>query len=227
MKVKWGQIISEGRGKLGGLVASRNRSGSYMRTKVSPSNPQSVAQTEVRNYLTSVSQAWRGLTSAQRLAWNNAVASFKSTNIFGDGVTPSGFNLYSRLNQNLKLIGASVITTPPLPANVPAFTSCTITPDFTTGDFEVAFAPAIGATENVLVYATPGVSAGKSFVKSEYRLIEILDTADVTPYDITTSYTAAFGALPAVGTKAFVKMRQVVIASGLSSSFISASEISV
>lgn len=223
MKIKWGQIVAEGRGKLGGLVASRNRSGSYMRTKVTPSNPQSTAQTTVRNSLTSVAQAWRGLSAAQRIAWNNAVQSFKGTNIFGDGTTPSGFGLYSKLNQNLLLIGASVITDPPLPANVPAFTSMSLAAAAGAGTVTLTYAPAIGATEKVVVYATPGVSAGKSFVKSEYRKIDVIVTADASPFSIETEYEAVFGSVPAAGTKIFMKVRQIVTASGLSSSVLSTS----
>jgi len=37
MKTLFGAIVVDGRGKLGGHVASKNRHGSYFRTKVSPS----------------------------------------------------------------------------------------------------------------------------------------------------------------------------------------------
>jgi hypothetical protein len=49
MKVLYGQIISEARGKLGGLVASKNTYGNYMRNKVTPANPQTTEQVAARN----------------------------------------------------------------------------------------------------------------------------------------------------------------------------------
>ena len=49
MKIKWGALVVDGRGKLGGHVAAQNRGGSYLRTKVTPSNPQTTFQTGVRS----------------------------------------------------------------------------------------------------------------------------------------------------------------------------------
>lgn len=226
-KVLFTAAVADIRGKLNGNVFSRNRGGAYIRTKVTPLNPQTTFQTGVRNFMAQTSRAWRGLSQAQRNAWNQAVANFKGTDIFGMSKVLSGSQLHQKLNVNLLNISESTISSPPVPADVPAFTSMSITPDATTGDFEMAFAPVIGATEKVLVYATAPVSPGVNFVKSEYRLIEVLDSADVTPYDLTASYVAKFGALPPVGQKVFVKVKQVVIASGLAGLELSASGISV
>jgi len=55
------------------------------------------------------------------------------------------------------------------------------------------------------IWATPGLSAGISFVKSEYRLLQVADAADDATTILTTAYTARFG-VPAVGTKVFVKV---------------------
>jgi len=47
MKMKFGAIVVDGRGKIGGHVASKNRGGAYLRTKVTPSNPQTGYQAAV------------------------------------------------------------------------------------------------------------------------------------------------------------------------------------
>ena len=44
MKAKFGSFIVDGRGKVNGHVISKNRAGSYIRTKVTPVNPRSTAQ---------------------------------------------------------------------------------------------------------------------------------------------------------------------------------------
>lgn len=93
MKTKFGAIIVDGRGKIGGHVASKNRGGAYLRTKVTPANAQTSAQNQVRNLFTSLTQGWRGLTQAQRDAWNAAVLDYSRTDIFGDIRNPSGINL--------------------------------------------------------------------------------------------------------------------------------------
>src|SRR3546814_3353017 len=47
-KVKFGALMTDARGKLGGHVFSKNRAGSYLRTKVTPVNQQTSYQTSVR-----------------------------------------------------------------------------------------------------------------------------------------------------------------------------------
>ena len=97
MKIKWGALVTDGRGKIGGQVASRNRSGAYMRNKVTPVNPQTDAQQRSRSILASFSEGWRGLTEAQRAAWNAAVSQFETTDVFGDTIQPTGKNLYTHI----------------------------------------------------------------------------------------------------------------------------------
>lgn len=209
MKAKFGALVVEGRGKLGGQVASRNRAGAYFRNKVTPVNPASTYQVGARNRLTGLSQAWRGLTAAQRDAWNQAVGDYARTDIFGDIRNPSGFNLFQRLNNNLQIVGQSTINDPPAVADVEAFTSFSVTAESGTQSFSLTFAPAISAGFSVKVFATAAQSAGKNFVKSEYRLIGTLDNADTSPVDFLTEYQARFGDITADGSKIFVRLVQV------------------
>lgn len=225
MKVKWGAFIVDGRNKVGGHVASKNRSGAYIRTKVTPANPQSSAQLLVRQRFTTNSQAWRGLTTTQRDAWAAAVTNFLSTDIFGDTVTPSGFNLYIQLNNNLLTVGQPVIVDPPLPESVQGFTAFDLTADTSGAGFDIAFAPAIAANVQVILWATPPLSPGKNFVKSQYRLISILDDTDLTPHDAQAAYIAKYGALPAIGTKVFAKFKPINEDTGQAGSEISDSDI--
>ena len=99
-KVKFSALISEMRNKLNGSVFARNRGGAYLRTKVTPTNPMTIAQVQARSLLTSFSQAWRGLTEDQRQAWLSVVDQWSRTDVFGDVVNPSGSTLYIRLNIN-------------------------------------------------------------------------------------------------------------------------------
>jgi len=100
-KVKFSALISDMRNKLNGSVFSKNRAGSYLRNKVTPSNPSTPSQALVRSILGTLASTWRTLTDPQRDAWNAAVESWLTTDIFGDTVTPSGFGLYVRLNGNI------------------------------------------------------------------------------------------------------------------------------
>lgn len=205
MKIKWGALVVDGRGKIGGHVASKNRAGAYIRTKVTPVNPQSGYQLGVRNLFTTLSQAWRGLSEAARIAWNAAVGDFQSTDIFGDLKNPTGFNLHQKLNNNLVNVGEAVITDPPLPEAVESHVIESIAAASGAGTLEVVYAPAIGADSAVKVFATAPLSPGKFFVKSRFRQIGVMQAADVTPFALATFYDLKFGSVGAEGQKIFVK----------------------
>jgi len=214
MKIKFGALVVAGRGKVGGHVASRNRAGAYLRTKVTPVNPSSVDQQGVRNRFAGISSDWRGLTDAQRLSWNSAVAAFSQTDIFGDLKNPTGFNLHQKLNNNLLNIGKAQIAVPPASEAIEALTSLSAVVATGAGTATLTYTDAIGAASSVIVMATPALSPGITFVKSEYRQIAVMVTADTTPFSIETEYEAKFGAIGAEGQKVFFKMYHVNWATG-------------
>jgi hypothetical protein len=227
MKMKFGALVVAGSGKIGGHVAARNRSGAYLRTKVTPVNPQTASQAGARNRLSGLSSGWRALTAAQRAAWNGAVQDFSKTDVFGDLRNPSGFNLYQRLNNNLINVGEAALTLPPQAVQVDAFTSVSLTAaDNTVAEaMSLTYAPAIEADHQVKVFATAPLSAGVSFVKSEYRQIDVIATADASPLNLLAAYQAKFGSTGAAGGKIFVKLVQVNTTSGQEGTPVSASAI--
>jgi hypothetical protein len=214
MKMKFGAIVTDGRGKIGGHVASKNRGGAYLRTKVSPVNGQTTAQNEIRNRFTTLSQSWRGLAPGERDAWNAAVADYARTNIFGDLHQPTGFNLYQRLNNNLVTIGEAAITTPPLPSAVGEVVLVSLAVAAGAGTMSLVMSGAVPAGTNVKIWACAPVSAGRSFVKSQYRLISILAPAAATPVNLKAAYETKFGSVGIAGQKVFIKATAVNSATG-------------
>ena len=93
-RIKFGMMMTDARGKLGGHVFTKARSGATVRTKTSPTNPQTSAQGAVRSTFGALSQSWRNLSEEQRIAWNSKASTVGKTNIFGDSYYPSGKNLY-------------------------------------------------------------------------------------------------------------------------------------
>lgn len=208
MKAKFGAIVVDGRNKVGGHVFSKNRAGAYMRTKVTPVNPQTSFQSEARNRLTEFSQQWRTLTEDQRAAWNAAVSNWQRTDIFGDLKSPTGLNLFVRLNTELDIVGGSALTTPPLPGEVPAITELSLTTN-AGGLVSIGYGPSpVPADTSWKVFGTPPVSPGKNFVKSEYRLFATVGAAGTTPLVADTQYAARFGA-PVEGQKIFIGLQPV------------------
>jgi hypothetical protein len=210
MKIKWGALVVDGRNKIGGQVASKNRHGAYMRNKVTPVNPATSYQVNVRARLATFASGWRNLTAGQRLAWDSAVSDYKKTDIFGDIQNPSGFNLYVKLNSNLVNIGIAAISSPPLPVNVSVFTTATLAAAAGAQSMSLTVTPAVQPTaETIIVRATPGLSAGKSFVKSEFRQISTFTAATAGAYDLASAYISKFGPIGPAGVKIFVEVIHV------------------
>jgi hypothetical protein len=208
MKAKFGSFIVDGRGKVNGHVVSKNRAGSYIRTKVTPVNPRSASQLTQRSRLQGQSVGWRALTAAQRNSWISAVKNYQRTNIFGDLKTPSGFNLYQRLNNNLLKAGQAAILTAPAPGSVLSVNIGALTATVAGGVISLVISAAVPAGTTVVFRATPPLSAGINFVKSQLRVITTFAAASASPLVATAAYAAKFGAFIA-GQKIFVSIEFV------------------
>ena len=206
-KVKFTAFMADARGKLNGTVFSKNRGGSYVRTKVTPSNPQTSYQTVVRQRLAALSASFRSLLASEILSWNNAVSDFSSTNVFGDTVNPTGLQLFVKLNSNLLNIGAAQLTTPPSPVGISPFTASIAS--FTA----LAATLSLGAattSETYVIEATPPVSAGRLFLKNEFRQISTVagTGAAIPASNIFAAYTAKFGT-PVAGQRVGIRVKLV------------------
>lgn len=205
-KIKMGAIVVAMSGKLGGHVFARNTGGAYMRTKVTPVNPQSTFQTTVRSIFAAISSAWSGLTEQSRDSFRSKVADYARTNIFGDLKNPTGKALYQRLNQNLEISEQAQITVAPAPIAIPSaliddvvFTLTTAYNILTEGD---------STGSKILVSATPVLSQGTKFVKNKLRLLKVADGGIDVLIDIKAEYDARFG-LPVAGDNVYVSVKYV------------------
>lgn len=227
MKILWGALAVNGRGKLGGHVLSKARSGATMRTRVTPSNPQTSAQGGVRNLFAQISRGWSGLTAAQREAFNSAVGDYARTNVFGDSYNPSGKNLFSQLNLNLQNVGAAQITAVPstkrsLGVILDAVRTSIADSEM---DIDVTISGTIVGSAFIVLEATPPMSAGRYNFSGSYRKFHQLGhNASPDPIQIYADYVAKFGT-PALGQKISFRAKVVTVASALASPTSSYDEI--
>jgi hypothetical protein len=207
MKVKFGSIIVAGSGKIGGHVVAKNRGGAYLRTKTTPTNPNTSYQAAARANLSAFATAWKLLSEANRLSWANAVTQWKSTDIFGDIKNPSGINLYTKVNLNLASIGVAALNTAPSKLEIPFSPLLSAVIDISDNETVLSFDNSDIDGKAVQVWGTPAVSQGVSFVKNQYRAFAY-GTVGAGELVIAGDYASRFGT-PVAGTKVFIQCRVI------------------
>jgi len=208
MKIKFGALVVEGRGKLGGHVASKNGSGAYLRTKTTPTNPQTVFQSQARTLFATISQRWSGLTSSQRSGWNGAVSDWSKTDVFGDLKKPSGKALFQRLNNQAQSSGYNAVEDVPAKLQMVEgiLTNGTINIGASALTINGVYA---GGDARVVVSATTSLSQGTKFVKNKLRQINGDIGSSSNPPALYTSYTDRFG-IPTAGDNVYIGVKYVL-----------------
>ena len=189
-KCKFGMMMTDARGKLGGQVFTKNRSGAIIRTKVTPSNGRSERQMFIRNALATISALWSTLTQGQRDSFDGAVEQWQGTNIFGDVVNPTGKTLFTKLNLNLKNSLQAQILTAPIKEILPAFAVSAVQND---GGVIEALVSNNAVGFNIVVSATAPQSMGTAFYKGKYRQIGVIAGSASGLLVLTDLYAAKFG----------------------------------
>ena len=115
-------IISEARGKVSDVVFSVWKGRPYIRQRVIPANPQSAAQTLVRNSLSRVVQLWQSIEVQLKAVWNT----------YASGYQMSGFNMYMRQNRAQEQATSALAMTP-ANADIDAPATFTLSNNSTTG----------------------------------------------------------------------------------------------
>jgi len=203
------------RGSMGGTVASRNKSGDYLRRKGIPTNPQTEAQQLQRALFSSLSTAWRTLTEPVREAWREAAVNFPVVDVFGNPVILNGNSLFLQLNANLAKVGIARIDTPPLVSDVANVIIDEVIVEAEGGVVSLTFDSVVPAGMAALISATQTISAGRRNFKNLLRNIGTV-TAGATGLAVTTSYTNTFGA-PITGGRVGFSVETVNIETGQSS----------
>lgn len=210
-KIKFGMMMTDARGKLGGQVFSKNRSGAYVRTKVTPVNPRTSAQQTNRSLLGQLSSAWSGLTEEQIRAWNKQVNEWQKTNVFGDLQKPTGKNLFTSLNKNRLNYFPSLDLqfVPPAKAEFSSFSLSSVTATASTKVLDIFFSLPISADRDFRVRCTPLLGNGISYFNNLFRNINVTRSPNVDgQISIGTLWVARFGAMQA-GMRIAIEVSEV------------------
>ena len=221
-----GLLSSAASGKIGGIVASHNRGGTYFRHHAVPVQPRTASQTAVRNQLQGFSSAFKNLTPTQIAGWNALAKTVTLKSKLGTSFNPTGQQLFVSCNKHLAAINiTTLLTNAPTIPTIPGFTSFTVANTTAYGYVSAitgSYSPALSASFGIELRASSVLSAGRTFVgKSQFRTLAGYNPATGLTTDLLTPFVARFGALPASGTIAY-ELRYIDPASGFAGANIRA-----
>jgi hypothetical protein len=193
------------RNKAGGAVFTKTRFGSMLRRKVSPTQPRSTTQMNVRADFTALAKEWSGatMTDTKRAGWTALADSYPVKDIFGNSQRLTGMQLFIACNRALTTIGQPQITNAPssLQAGYPGAITVTATAPST---LSVAFATPTTGNDFYALFAAPQQSPGRAGAGSRYRYLG-LSGYGAGPITAGPTYVAKFGNLIA-GKKVPIKL---------------------
>jgi len=184
MLVQWGGGILDARGSIGGQTASRNRFGNYLRARITPVNPATDRQNDIRVAIQSLCTLWQEtLTPAQRDAWEVYAASITRVNKLGAQIKLTGFNHFIRSNSVRVQNGIVAVAPGPvvltLPPGDPVF-ACTV--DETNQQISVVFDDTLAwctqALGQMFVSMSLPHSQASNFVGGPFRVADTIDGID-------------------------------------------------
>lgn len=220
MKFTPGIAVGALSGSIGGSTASHNRFGPYFRTRVKPVVSTTPDAQEAKGIFTTQTQAWQGLTDAQRLSWEQYAQTHLVNNSLGVPQALTGHQAYVGINSRLDRANETLLTDPPVGTAPDGLLTLTLSADIGLGTFDVTYTPTpLAATERLWVLAAVQNSAGRTYVQNLLRLVVIAAAATASPLDIQTEVEAKFGTLQ-VGQKVTVLCGVFDNATGLLSNFL-------
>jgi len=217
MKAKFGAIVTDGRGKLGGSVFSKNRYGLYEKSKVTPINTPSAYKSIIKNNHKTVVSAWSNLTDAERQSWNSGTYNFPQKNTFSDTCYLSGYALFLKLNLNRLLLSQSLLHNCPTTKGISNIIAAAVQAFVSINKLILSYNPPPPVGFVYKVYATTALSAGINYSNRRFKLIGLLQPSSASPFDLSAFYLSRFSSLGYTGNKIFVKLTACEIATGFES----------
>jgi len=196
-------LPSDARGKIGGFVFSRNASGTYIRTKVSPVQPRTPAQLAVREAVTWCAQYWRDvMTPAMRLAWEMYAKTTPLPDVFGKRLPRKGLAMFLRYNSFLRRCGITPVTTAPPIGGECGMPFGPLTGTDAGGVKLTTLVPTLASGDLVAVsLCSAPMSQARNYYSGPWQYKFNLTSATVYPIEIVAA------SLTSIGQRWFVKLR--------------------
>ena len=202
--VKYGAIITELKGKVGGQVFQGGNVGYVLRNKGYTPGISSTVRQVANSNLIANTKGWRNLTLVQQNDFNSRSVDWPFTDKYGNTYTGSGYQFFNALNTNLFNVAGTRAT------SVPVLTSATNYGTFTgswslAGNLRISWTSATIPADIITFFGSPSISAGRNGGNAPYKFIYNLASTGDTHYDLQLLYQT-IASLPAVGSVVMIKV---------------------
>lgn len=198
-RIKYTALVDNIRGSIQGTTFQRNAYGYTIKGKPNMVNPNTHSQRSRKTQFSKATQEWKNLTDGERAAWDTYAATFPVPTRSNPDSYLNGFNAFVRWTGVAQLAGGATTLTDP------TGDQGTVLSDF--GEIRntagvLSFLLDAVTTEGpwrVCLFISRPLSPTQRYVKSWTRFIRSGTEAAMADIDITSQYTAVYGAVPAAG----------------------------
>ena len=192
-------------GSAKGVTAAKVKSRKYIRNRGSGGSTRTSYQASVKAVFKQLSQAWKGLTNAQILAWNAAANTSEGRSVLGTKSKISGCHLFMRLNYWVVYCGGQIMTAVPTLVGIEAPADATVALTASAMTFTLADVPADVTNLKLVILASEPQGNGITRAYSKAAAFDDPVTPVSTAIDIKAKYDAKCGAPSAGYPKVFFK----------------------
>ena len=211
-KIQFGSGVAAISGRTAGTVFARNKGGAYMRRFSVPTNKKSSAQLAARSIIAGISSAWKLLDQTARDAWQAWAATHPVIDRLGASMMLTGHQAFVQLNANGMHYGGDAYVQFNTPPEDPTFRTPVLLDVDSMHIDSISLNAGVDLIEDdqVAIWATPPISAGRSGAPSQMRLVKVVTVdsggiaAGAPLPDIYDEYETVFGDLATCAGKKIV-----------------------
>ena len=194
--VKYGSIITEIKGKIGGQVFQGGNQSFVMRNDYKDRNRKSYTETPVNVRYSELAALWKSIGYDNQQSWidNPNAYLFPVINKFSESIVVCGYDVFCMLNYPLLLFGITTQDICPVDTGTPELINITTDIDIANTKFNIVFDHSpIDNDMYVLFWVTgPYYGIFKDVKKAVKKIIKWLSPGDTTPKMIWDDYYSSW-----------------------------------
>lgn len=208
-RVKYGTIVTEIRGKVGGLVFQKCGSQLSMRVNPSKKIPSTTDAFYTRNRFVVLAKAWAQMSPEQKLSFTTQAPTYPTIDKWGNPIVLTAYQLFIYINRTVQLVEGTVVTTAYPFYQFTSSTDGWQNASVSNETFEIIVVDEIPADFAVLIYVSKLLPANSYQVPDQVKFIYSL--TDVMPdyYNIYASLVAHWGRVPVAGESFYINVISV------------------